>query len=95
MNIGVTLMIVGMVTVFAVLLIIINLSKLLIKLVNKFALEENVKKDVKQNGPEISANVAGSINTPEPIIFPHTSIVAINSPISLFKFFSSITFTLH
>ena len=30
MNIGVTLMIVGMVTVFAVLLIIINLSKLLI-----------------------------------------------------------------
>ena len=57
MNIGVTLMIVGMVTVFAVLLIIINLSKLLIKLVNKFALEENVKKDVKQNGPEIPANI--------------------------------------
>ncbi len=61
MNIGVTLMIVGMVTVFAVLLIIINLSKLLIKLVNKFALEENVKKDVKQNGPEISANIMAVI----------------------------------
>ena len=61
MNIGVTLMIVGMVTVFAVLLIIINLSKLLIKLVNKFALEENVKKDVKQNGPEIPANIMAVI----------------------------------
>ena len=61
MNIGVTLMIVGMVTVFAVLLIIINLSKLLIKLVNKFALEEHVKKDVKQNGPEISANIMAVI----------------------------------
>ena len=61
MNIGVTLMIVGMVTVFAVLLIIINLSKLLIILVNKFALEENVKKDVKQNGPEIPANIMAVI----------------------------------
>ena len=61
MNICVTLMIVGMVTVFAVLLIIINLSKLLIKLVNKFALEENVKKDVKQNGPEIPANIMAVI----------------------------------
>ena len=61
MNIGVTLMIVGMVMVFAVLLIIINLSKLLIKLVNKFALEENVKKDVKQNGPEIPANIMAVI----------------------------------
>ena len=61
MNIGVTLMIVGMVTVFDVLLIIIYLSKLLIKLVNKFALEENVKKDVKQNGPEIPANIMAVI----------------------------------
>lgn len=61
MNIGVTLMIVGMVTVFAVLLIIIYLSKLLMKLVNKFALEENVKKDVKQNGPEIPANIMAVI----------------------------------
>lgn len=43
MNIGITLMIVGMVTVFAVLLIIINLSKLLISIVNKVAPEEEVK----------------------------------------------------
>lgn len=43
MNIGVTLMVVGMVTVFAVLLIIINLSKLLIQIVNKIAPDETVK----------------------------------------------------
>ena len=40
MEIGLTLMAVGMVTVFAVLLIIINLSKLLISVVNKVAPEE-------------------------------------------------------
>ena len=44
MNIGITLMIVGMVTVFAVLLIIINLSNLLIKIVNKIAPKEEAKK---------------------------------------------------
>lgn len=43
MNIGITLMIVGMVTVFAVLLIIINLSKLLIQIVNRVAPEEETK----------------------------------------------------
>lgn len=43
MNIGLTLMIVGMVTVFTVLLIIINLSKLLINVVNKVAPEEETK----------------------------------------------------
>ena len=43
MEIGLTLMIVGMVTVFVVLLIIINLSKLLISIVNKVAPEEAVK----------------------------------------------------
>ena len=43
MNIGITLMIVGMVTVFVVLVIIIQLSNLLIKIVNKVAPEEDVK----------------------------------------------------
>lgn len=43
MEIGITLMIVGMVTVFAVLLIIINLSKLLITIVNRVAPEEETK----------------------------------------------------
>ena len=43
MNIGITLMIVGMITVFVILLIIIQLSNLLIKIVNKVAPEEDVK----------------------------------------------------
>ena len=43
MNIGITLMIVGMITVFAVLIIIIQLSNLLIKIVNRVAPEEDVK----------------------------------------------------
>lgn len=43
MEIGLILMIVGMVTVFLVLLIIINLSKLLISIVNKVAPAEEVK----------------------------------------------------
>lgn len=43
MNIGITLMIVGMITVFSVLFIIIMLSNLLIKIVNKIAPEESAK----------------------------------------------------
>ena len=42
-GLGVQLMIVGMITVFVILLIIIQLSNLLIKIVNKIAPEENVK----------------------------------------------------
>lgn len=44
LGLGLTLMCIGMVTVFAILLIIINLSKLLIKGVNKIAPEEVVAK---------------------------------------------------
>jgi len=40
---GLLLMLVGMVTVFVVLLIVIGLGKLLINLVNKYAPEEIVK----------------------------------------------------
>ena len=43
LEIGLILMVVGMVTVFIVLLIIINLCKGLIALVNKYAPEEDVK----------------------------------------------------
>ena len=43
LEIGLILMVVGMVTVFIVLLIIIYLCKGLIALVNKFAPEEDVK----------------------------------------------------
>ena len=41
-------------------------------------------------GPETCANVDGNINTPEPIILPHTSIVAIKRLISFFKLLFSI-----
>jgi len=42
LGIGVELMIVGMLTVFAILLIVINLGKVLISVVNKIAPEEEV-----------------------------------------------------
>lgn len=48
MNIGITLMIVGMVTVFAVLLIIIYLSNGLIALVNHIAPEEKKARGAEQ-----------------------------------------------
>lgn len=48
-GIGLTLMAVGMVTVFAILLIVINLSKVLILVVNKICPEEVVEK--KKSAP--------------------------------------------
>lgn len=44
MGLGLTLMGIGMVTVFAILLIVINLSKVLINIVNKVAPEEEAPK---------------------------------------------------
>ncbi|MBR5803555.1 MAG: OadG family protein [Bacteroidaceae bacterium] len=44
LSLGLMLMAVGMITVFAILLIVINLSKLLIVVVNKFVPEETVVK---------------------------------------------------
>ena len=63
MNIGITLMVVGMVTVFSVLLIIIALSNLLINIVNKVAPEEQEKakaaaQAVPQSEPEPKAPAA-------------------------------------
>lgn len=62
------LMLVGMVTVFAVLLIVIGLGKLLIKLVNKYA-PEDVVKTVR---PAVAA--AGS-NIPDPVVVAIVSAV--------------------
>lgn len=42
-NEALQLLAIGMITVFFILLIVINLGKLLVVLVNKFAPEENVK----------------------------------------------------
>lgn len=61
-NIGsaLTLMAVGMITVFVILLIVINLSKLLIAIVNKVAPEEVV---VKKDSRTSSAPVVIDPNT--------------------------------
>ena len=56
MTIGLMLMVVGMLTVFAILLIIIYLSKMLIKAVNKIAPEESaVKKPAGSNDQGVDA----------------------------------------
>lgn len=57
MNIGITLMVVGMVTVFSVLLIIIALSNLLINIVNKVAPEEQEKAKAVQASRPVSPEV--------------------------------------
>lgn len=53
------LMVVGMATVFVILLIVINLGKLLIALVNKYAPEEAVP--VRQETPKGPAPVPANI----------------------------------
>ena len=57
------LMIVGMGTVFVILILIINLSKLMIMAVNKFAPEEEVapKKGVAAAPAAIPANIKAAI----------------------------------
>ena len=57
---GLLLMVVGMTTVFAILLIVINLGKGLIALVNKYAPEEVVVK--KQAAVRTTAAQAGNIS---------------------------------
>ena len=66
---GLLLMLVGMVTVFVVLLIVIGLGKLLISLVNKYAPEEIVKA-VRP----VVANNAGS-GIPDPVVAAIVSAV--------------------
>lgn len=63
MGLGLTLMLIGMLTVFVILLIVINLSKVLISIVNKVAPEEEApKKKVEAPTPKlIDANVMAII----------------------------------
>ena len=56
---AILLMVVGMATVFVILLIVIYLGKLLITLVNKYAPEEAVP--VKREGPRGPTPVPGNI----------------------------------
>lgn len=60
LSIGLTLMVVGMVTVFAILLIVINLSKLLICVVNKICPEEEVQKK-KAVAPKAVAQIDDTV----------------------------------
>ena len=62
MGLGLTLMLIGMITVFAILLIVINLSKVLINIVNKVAPEEAPKKKVETQIPKkIDSNIMAII----------------------------------
>ena len=61
LNIALLLMVVGMATVFAILLIVIYLGKAMIVLVNMFAPEEAVA--AKKDGPApIPANIMAAIS---------------------------------
>ncbi len=63
LNIALLLMLVGMTTVFAILLIVIYFGKALILLVNKYAPEELVLSKDAVNKPEtIPANILTAIN---------------------------------
>lgn len=59
---GFLLMVVGMTTVFIILLIVINLGKGLIALVNKYAPEEVI---VKKQAPVRAATAGGSLSNQE------------------------------
>lgn len=61
LNVALLLMVVGMATVFAILLIVIYLGKAIIALVNKYAPEEATA--AKEAGPApIPANIMAAIN---------------------------------
>ncbi len=60
---AILLMVVGMATVFVILLIVIYLGKLLIALVNKYAPEETapVKREASQGSAPIPGNILAAI----------------------------------
>ena len=58
---GLMLMLVGMTTVFVILLIVIGLSQVLIKVVNKVAPEENAKKKEVKTTPSTDAGAMDAI----------------------------------
>ena len=63
LNIALLLMVVGMATVFAILLIVIYLGKVLIALVNKYAPEEAAPAKAAVNGPApVPGNILAAIS---------------------------------
>ena len=75
---GLLLMVVGMLTVFAILLIVINLGKGLILLVNMYAPEEVVAKKAAPAVATVAAPVAATVPTMAP-----TEAAAIVSAVSV------------
>lgn len=62
LNIALLLMVVGMATVFAILLIVIYLGKALVLLVNKYAPEEETPAKAAGKPAPIPANIMAVIN---------------------------------
>ncbi len=61
LGIGIELMLVGMTTVFLILLIVINLGKLLITLVNRYAPEEVINKKAATVPDKVNAKTIAII----------------------------------
>jgi oxaloacetate decarboxylase gamma subunit len=77
-QIALLLIIVGMTTVFAILLIVINLGKLLIYLVNKYAPEEDVpvKQTVNEEQTSIPKNILEAITATVNVVTSNKGKVA-------------------
>ena len=73
LGLGVLLMVVGMPTVFIILWIIIGFGNLLIRLVNKYAPEENLKIAARPVMAGVSSNVS------DPIVAAIVSAVSITT----------------
>ena len=80
METALLLMIVGMGTVFVILILIINLSKLMIMAVNKFAPEEDAtpKKGVAPAPAAIPANVKAAIEAAIKQVAPGAMVTKIS-----------------
>lgn len=78
MQTALLLMIVGMGTVFVILILIINLSKLMIMAVNKFAPEEEVKKKVAAPAAAtVAPNVEAAIKAAIKQVAPNAMVTSI------------------
>lgn len=77
MQTAVLLMIVGMGTVFIILVLIINLSKLMIMAVNKFAPEEEPKKVATAAPAAINPNVEAAIKAAIQQVAPKAMVTSI------------------
>lgn len=79
METALLLMIVGMGTVFIILILIINLSKLLIVTINKFAPEEETAKKAVASAPAaVPANIEAAIKAAIAQVAPKAMVTKIS-----------------